>query len=228
MKILLVRHGKTRGNIEGRYVGRTDEPLIETEKERLGKSGYRSFQPQIVFCSKMLRCIQTTEILFPEVVTPNVTFHEADVAKTEISVNREMLWKADQHDTRFRIHVGLEEMDFGEFEYKNYAELNGDPIYQAWIDSAGRVPFPGGESGDEFRSRSCRVFGECLQEALSLNADKVAFVVHGGTIMSIMDAYALPRADYYSWQVKNGEGYLTELILREDNTFSLSIVSRPL
>ena len=37
------------------------------------------------------------------------------------------------------------EMDFGRFEGKNYRELNGDPDYQAWIDSGGTLPFPGGE-----------------------------------------------------------------------------------
>ncbi len=36
------------------------------------------------------------------------------------------------------------EMDFGEFEGKNYAQLNGDPRYQAWIDSGGTLAFPGG------------------------------------------------------------------------------------
>ena len=38
------------------------------------------------------------------------------------------------------------EMDFGEFEGKNYAQLNGDLRYQAWIDSGGTLAFPGGES----------------------------------------------------------------------------------
>ncbi|MDR4022422.1 MAG: phosphoglycerate mutase family protein, partial [Eubacteriales bacterium] len=29
MKIILIRHGKTAGNIKGRYIGKTDEPLCE-------------------------------------------------------------------------------------------------------------------------------------------------------------------------------------------------------
>ena len=35
----------------------------------------------------------------------------------------------------------------------------------------------------------------------------MAMVVHGGTIMSILAEYGFPRAGYFSWQVKNGEGY---------------------
>ena len=40
----------------------------------------------------------------------------------------------------------LAECDFGEFENKNYKELEGNPHYQEWIDSNGTLPFPGGES----------------------------------------------------------------------------------
>lgn len=40
----------------------------------------------------------------------------------------------------------LAECDFGEFENKNYMELDGNQNYQAWIDSGGLLPFPGGES----------------------------------------------------------------------------------
>ena len=36
--------------------------------------------------------------------------------------------------------------------------------------------------------------------------DTLAFVVHGGTIMSILEAYE-PSHTYFGWQCKNGEGY---------------------
>ena len=54
-----------------------------------------------------------------------------------------------------RAQVKIEEFrecDFGSFEGKNYQDLSGDPVYQAWIDSGGTLGFPGGEepadSGD--------------------------------------------------------------------------------
>ena len=40
----------------------------------------------------------------------------------------------------------LAECDFGEFENKNYKELEGNRHYQEWIDSNGTLHFPGGES----------------------------------------------------------------------------------
>ena len=45
------------------------------------------------------------------------------------------------------------EMDFGEFEGKNYEELSGDFWYQQWIDSSGTLPFPKGESRETFIKR---------------------------------------------------------------------------
>ena len=52
----------------------------------------------------------------------------------------------------------LAECDFGEFENKNYKELEGNPHYQEWIDSNGTLPFPGGESREGFKSRNLRGF----------------------------------------------------------------------
>ena len=33
--LYLIRHGKTKGNLEGRYIGTTDEPLCEEGKQSL-------------------------------------------------------------------------------------------------------------------------------------------------------------------------------------------------
>ena len=35
--------------------------------------------------------------------------------------------------------------------------------------------------------------------------EAAAFVVHGGTIMAIMEAYVLPRRDYYDYHIENGK-----------------------
>ena len=45
MELYLIRHGKTKGNGEGRYIGSTDEPLSAEGRreltEVLWKGGYR-------------------------------------------------------------------------------------------------------------------------------------------------------------------------------------------
>lgn len=245
MKVLLIRHGKTKGNLECRYVGRTDESLLESEKASLKTSAYRKFKPDIVYCSRMLRCRQTAEVLFGETAGSQTERDwdakarpvkertaekktETKKAETKNAETEEAEREKTEKNRLLRIRGGLEETDFGEFEYKNYDELNSDPAYQAWIDSGGRLAFPGGESGSDFRRRCCRAFLECVQDAKQHGADRIAFVVHGGTIMSILEAYAEPKADFYHWQVKNGEGFLTELVCGETGNISLRITEEEL
>ena len=53
-------------------------------------------------------------------------------------------------DREYEIVDTLRECDFGLFENKNYQELDGNPLYQKWIDSMGTLPFPEGESREDF------------------------------------------------------------------------------
>lgn len=101
----------------------------------------------------------------------------------------------------------LAECDFGKFENKNWQELTDDPDYQAWIDSNGTMPFPGGEYPAEFRERCCRGFEKGLAVCFQEKVESAAFVAHGGTIMSILEQYGIPHQDFYQWHVENGEGY---------------------
>ena len=110
-----------------------------------------------------------------------------------------------------RILEELAECDFGTFENKNWKELSGDPAYQAWIDSNGTLLFPQGEDPAKFRKRCCRGFEKGLAECFREKTKSAAFVVHGGTIMSILERYGVPRKDFYQWHVKNGQGYELEV-----------------
>ena len=105
----------------------------------------------------------------------------------------------------------LRECDFGDFENKNYKELEGNIDYQKWIDSNGKLPFPNGEDSEEFRKRSINAFDEVVNDAGKKNINYLALVVHGGTIMSVLDKYSYPHKDFYDWQVKNCCGYIIEL-----------------
>lgn len=105
----------------------------------------------------------------------------------------------------------LAECNFGEFENKNYKELSGNPAYQAWIDSNGMLPFPGGESREEFKRRNLNGFQRAVTSCIRSGASYGALVVHGGTIMNIMEEYADIQRPFYEWHVKNGGGYEVEL-----------------
>ena len=172
MSVILIRHGQTRGNLQGRYIGcRTDEPLCAEGELALRAGVYPPADR--VYISPLLRCAESARIIYPDI--------------TPVAID------------------GFRECDFGAFEGLNYAELNGRADYQAWIDSGGEMPFPSGESRATFAARCVRAF-----EALDLFACEgdSALVVHGGTIMAIMEAYARPSGGYFDYQVKCGRGYL--------------------
>lgn len=105
----------------------------------------------------------------------------------------------------------LRECSFGEFENKNYGELSGHPAYQRWIDSMGTLPFPGGEDAMKFRIRCVNAFLACVKEAKQQGVQSLGFVVHGGTIMSIMEKLGIENKSFYDYQVKNGHGYVVRL-----------------
>lgn len=188
---LLIRHGKTKGNLNKNYIGsKTDEPLCdegikELTDGSLDLAGIQHYSK--VYVSPMIRCRQTADILFPEV--------------RQICIE------------------DFKEIDFGEFENKNFLELSGNEAYQKWIDSNGTMPFPGGESRENFIQRNVKAFREILiNETVTEGA--LPFVIHGGSIMAIMSE--LTGGDYFDFQVSCKEAYLVKCLVRED---SIDVIS---
>lgn len=177
IKIILIRHSKTQGNLEGRYIGTTDEHLCKEGIDILKAKSYPKVQA--VYCSPMLRCMETAKIIY--------------------------------EDLRCTVNRDLRECAFGDFENKNYEELKSNDYYQKWIDSNGTLPFPNGEDTYTFRSRSVAAFDEIVDDIIKKKIDTSAIIVHGGTIMSILDKYSYPHESFYNWQAKNGCGYSLEI-----------------
>lgn len=137
--------------------------------------------------------------------------------------------------------AGFRECSFGEFEYRNYQELNGHPDYQAWIDSGGTIGFPGGEDQKAFCDRVQTAFEVCIRDDVMPKARNwgqiyagqnaaekeftTAMVVHGGTIMAILSKWQCRIRIIFIGQVKNGCGYLvcldTDEWLAEKGTLSV-------
>lgn len=186
MKIIFIRHGKTKGNLEKRYIGKTDEPLcaqgIEELKNNCAAKKYENVD--LVFTSPMNRCIETVKIIYEN--------------KNVIEI------------------LDFTEMDFGDFEGKNYAELNGNADYQAWIDSNGTLPFPNGENRSDFEKRCMEGLKKMISLAEKNKANTIAAVVHGGTIMAVLSG--LGFGSYYDFQIRNGEGYVVDM---ENKTWNI-------
>lgn len=193
MQIYLIRHGMTKGNLEKRYVGTTDEGILESWKEELTRR-----TPPIVtslYVSPMRRCIETCECLYS--------------------------------NQKYKSIEDLKELNFGEFEYKTHEELENNEQYVSWMESNGEDPFPGGESLRGFQKRCVLAFDKIIQYELENGTESIGFVVHGGTIMALLDAYSSPHKDYYHWQAGNGQGYQATVTQSQDeDTLILSQVRR--
>ncbi len=172
MKIYLIRHGKTAGNMQGRYVGRIDEEVCEVGLCELEK--IQAVKADMLFCSPKKRCLQTAAILVD--------------SKTSVQV-------VDN----------LAEFDFGDFEGKTSSELAENADYIAWVESGCTSEIPNGESMASFTRRSVEAFAFCTQKAAKENAETIAIVCHGGTVMAVMSH--LFSGDFYSYTPKNGGGY---------------------
>lgn len=197
VEIKIYRHGKTPMNERHCYIGRTDEALSEAgaiEISHLKEFGLYEVA-DYVFVSPMKRAKETANIAFPE--------------KEQISIEE------------------FKEMDFGSFEGKCYDELKDNVYYRKWIDSLKEkttdnkiysdVVLP--ERKDLFTKRVSSGFERVLK-IVSANArneysedsnkefieikSKVAIVAHGGTVMSIVEAFT--DNDYYSHMIPCGEG----------------------
>ena len=207
LRIALIRHAPTQGNLEGRYVGATDEGLSDQGREiaREARGAYELLRPRMLFTSGMRRCDETGAILFPE------------LAPTRLP--------------------GLAEMRFGAFEGKTYAEMDGDARYQAWVDSGCTAACPGGEAQAEFVARVRTAFEQALddlegvqagsgnqglqgsgrhvdlaipdahRDARDVGAIDAAFLVHAGTIMAVMSELAEPKRGYWEWKAAYCAGF---------------------
>lgn len=166
MRIILIRHGKTRGNVEQRYIGVTDEPLCAEGIAELKSIAYP--HADRVISSPLKRCLQSADIIYPGLCA--------------------------------EVFDGLREYDFGRFENKRFEDIEADAEYIKWLESGGRDEFPGGESETGFRLRCCGCFEDIIRHNTALS---IAFVVHGGIIMALLEKYA--GIPFYSRPIKNGE-----------------------
>ena len=180
--LIFIRHGETAANKEQRYLGRTEEALSLEGREKLLQAYRQSHYPE-------------AEMVF---ISPMRRCRETARLLYPLVPKKEIPeWV---------------EMDFGDFEGKNYEDLKDDERYQEWIDSNGTLPFPNGESRETFIKRCMQGMDRMVQ--LLQGERKVAVIVHGGTIMTLLSS--LCGGDYFDYQVRNGEGFVCSLNKNKD------------
>jgi alpha-ribazole phosphatase len=173
--ILLIRHGRTPGNEAHRYNGVTDEALTDA-----GRAALAEKREQLGFPA-------------PELVYVTRYRRTRETAAILFPAARQITVP------------GLREMDFGDFEGRNYHDMEHDAAYRAWVDSGCTGPVPNGECRADFLARIGRSFRALL---LSDRSERITVVAHGGTLMAVCTLFVDPTRDYFDWQPKNGGGYL--------------------
>lgn len=184
INLTLIRHGKTPSNLEHRYLGVTEEAL----------SGEGRKQLEILAEKDILK---KPWLLF---ISPMLRCQES----AGILFPGRKAYPIEE----------WREMNFGAYEGKNYEDLKNDSYYQKWIDSNGTLPFPEGESQQEYIKRCHRgllTATKIIQKEIAENQmtesqpRNITAVVHGGTIMALL--HILAGGNYFDYQVKNGGGY---------------------
>lgn len=187
MKLILIRHGATLSNECGKYLSRTDEGLSQKGITDIQEKQKNGKYPP----AKLV----------------------ASSPMKRCRQTAELIYKCKPSI----LTEEWKEINFGRFEGKDYKQLTADPYYQRWIDSNGKLPFPEGESREEFIKRCVIGFQGFCNDLCAVNPvpEAAALIVHGGTIMAILSTYS--KEDYYSFQCGNGEGYSCEFMPEKTN-----------
>lgn len=99
----------------------------------------------------------------------------------------------------------LKEYDFGDFEGKTAAELESNPEFLAWV--SGKATPPNGEDNTEFIKRLCLGLQQIVMDMLEKGKSTSAVIMHGGAIMMLLGATAVPRHRSVEWTADAGRGY---------------------
>lgn len=178
-QIHLIRHALIQESIDGKYIGQTD---VSVCKEGLDQ----------------LRDIMENYGNYPEV---DAVFSSPLKRCLETS-------KVIYPDKEPIIIDELKEYDFGEFEGKTAEELKDDEDFAEWL--SGTTPnkaAPFGDSQVRFNYRVCSCFEKIVDGIIRSGVKNTAIITHGGVIMSIMAAYALPEAPMHEWLTPSCCGY---------------------
>ncbi|MDQ5986259.1 MAG: Phosphoserine phosphatase [Syntrophus sp. SKADARSKE-3] len=138
MQLILVRHGETIWNKEGRVQGVSDVELSDIGRDQAGRLAHALKDQAVsaIHASPLKRAYQTAEAINQ--------YHHLDI----------------------QIHPGLMEMDQGNFEGLTFKELMAceKDFLKTWLSDPASVTMPNGESFMEVQDRAWRVVVGIIQK----------------------------------------------------------------
>lgn len=176
-RIQFIRHGMTQANLDGKYIGKTDEPLCSEGVADLFKKLETRIYPKVqkVYTSPLKRCTSTAGILHPDTFT--------------VSIDE------------------LREMDFGNFEGKRAIDLMETEEYKQFIKGGLNNPAPNGESMQSVIERCYTAISYIVQDMMNNGLTNCAVVTHGGIIMNMLSCFGMPKMNPMDLPCDFGEGY---------------------
>lgn len=160
-QVLLIRHGETDWNAQGRWQGNAPVPLNEIglAQARALASYLATHEPRIdvLYSSPLLRARQSAQAIAEALALP------------------------------VRIDERLREVDLGDWQGLNTAEVEAwdRKRYTAYIADRYNVPIPNGESRRQLQVRACAAFDDITARHPGAT---IAIVSHGGTLGVLIES----------------------------------------
>tara|TARA_Y100001968_G_scaffold332358_1_gene390231 strand:+ start:2821 stop:4152 length:1332 start_codon:yes stop_codon:yes gene_type:complete len=193
-RLILVRHGETNWNREGRFQGQIDIPLNATGKEQAFAAGLflKNFSIQKAFSSSMSRPKETAEIIL-------------------------------QHHDNLKINLqeNLVEIGHGEWEGKLETEIKKDwpQLLTNWKERPETVEMPSGENINKVWERSINCW---VKISRGLNQGETALVVAHDAVNKTILCNLLGLQPKDIWMIKQGNGGINVIdIPREPSEMSV-------
>lgn len=182
IRVILVRHGETYWNAEGRFQGRIDVELNTNGKRQAQclADALKGVDVTAIYSSPLKRSMMTAEAI------------------------------AETHDLEVMPVGEFNEIDHGLWEGSTIAQVreeDGDR-YEEWMQHPEKVAFPSGETLADIRARSVKKLNEILAE--HKDGDTVVIAAHDAT-NKVLIMHALDLDDAYFWRIKQGNASINIL-----------------
>jgi probable phosphoglycerate mutase len=180
IRLLLVRHGETEWNRQGKFQGQIDVPLNDNGRQQAAKAGEFLQNVAIDFAvsSSMLRPKETAEIILKQ--HPSV---------------------------KLELQDGLREISHGLWEGKFESEIEqGFPgELERWRTEPAVVQMPEGENLQQVWERSVAAWESIVQAALANQSQTGLVVAHDATNKTLL-CYLLGLSPENFWNFRQGNG----------------------
>ena len=124
-----------------------------------------------------------------------------------------------------RIVPGLSEMDFGDFQGANTAELANNEAFRVWHESKWALCAPHGQSRGEHQRIVLAAVDAIVREREAAKAPYALIVAHGGVIMAVCDGLLRDTEkagrDYLSWNPGNCHLICADVVYKPDGSLCL-------